>query len=84
MDSVTTRLLAEYAQKYETANFLRGDPSWFMHQVEGLQRACPLCVTVDGERRGRQSSTIQVDCQPLSRRRAEDGGSHERHFAEPT
>ena len=35
MDSGTIRLLAEYAQKYETADFLRGDPSWFMHQVEG-------------------------------------------------
>ena len=27
--------LAALAEKYETADFLRGDPSWFMHQVEG-------------------------------------------------
>ena len=29
------RTLAEYAERYETAAFLDGDPSWFMHQVEG-------------------------------------------------
>lgn len=28
-------LLTEYADRYETAGFLNGDPSWFMHQVEG-------------------------------------------------
>ena len=31
----TCVLLRQYAQKYETADFLCGDPSWFMHQVEG-------------------------------------------------
>ncbi len=31
----TNQLLAEYAAKYETESFLDGDPSWFMHQVEG-------------------------------------------------
>ncbi len=29
------QLLAEYAARYETEDFLIGDPSWFMHQVEG-------------------------------------------------
>ncbi len=29
------QLLAEYAARYETKGFLNGDPSWFMHQVEG-------------------------------------------------
>ncbi len=28
-------LLVRYADHYETARFLSGDPSWFMHQVEG-------------------------------------------------
>lgn len=28
-------LLTEYAARYETADFLYGDPSWFMHQVNG-------------------------------------------------
>lgn len=32
-----TRLLTTYAQQYETAAFLQGDPSWFMHQVEGKE-----------------------------------------------
>ncbi|MBR4654561.1 MAG: TIGR02757 family protein [Kiritimatiellae bacterium] len=29
------RMLRRYAAQYETASFLDGDPSWFMHQVEG-------------------------------------------------
>ena len=28
-------LLIAYADQYETAAFLDGDPSWFMHQVTG-------------------------------------------------
>ena len=28
------QLLTAYSEKYETAEFLDGDPSWFMHQVE--------------------------------------------------
>lgn len=28
-------LLKDYAQQYETVDFLKGDPAWFMHQVEG-------------------------------------------------
>lgn len=31
------KLLTEYAQHYEKIEFLEGDPSWFMHQVEGLR-----------------------------------------------
>ena len=27
--------LREWAQQYETGSFIEGDPSWFMHQVEG-------------------------------------------------
>lgn len=29
--------LIEYAERYETAEFLHGDPSWFMHQVNGKE-----------------------------------------------
>lgn len=28
-------ILIEYAERYETADFLPADPSWFMHQVDG-------------------------------------------------
>lgn len=35
MDAATRRLLARYAERYETEDFLQGDPSWFMHQVAG-------------------------------------------------
>ncbi len=35
MDQATIDLLRERAARYETADFLQGDPSWFMHQVEG-------------------------------------------------
>lgn len=31
------KLLTEYAQHYEQPDFLNGDPSWFMHQVEGAR-----------------------------------------------
>lgn len=30
-------LLAHLAEHYETADFLNGDPSWFMHQVSGRE-----------------------------------------------
>ncbi len=29
------QLLRDYAERYETADFLVGDPSWWMHQVDG-------------------------------------------------
>ena len=32
-----TDTLIRYAQQYETVDFLNGDPSWFMHQVEGRE-----------------------------------------------
>ncbi len=31
----TENILREYAERYETEDFIKGDPSWFMHQVEG-------------------------------------------------
>lgn len=30
------KILKELAKKYETPDFINGDPSWFMHQVEGI------------------------------------------------
>ena len=30
-----SRVLRSYAEKYETAFFIEGDPSWFMHQASG-------------------------------------------------
>ena len=33
----TALLLKQYAEQYETAAFLDGDPSWFMHQVSGVR-----------------------------------------------
>ena len=35
MDANTKSLLRKYADRYETAAFIEGDPSWFMHQVRG-------------------------------------------------
>ena len=35
MDAKTIALLREYADRYESASFIDGDPSWFMHQVKG-------------------------------------------------
>ncbi len=33
----THQLLQQYAERYETADFLIDDPSWFMHQVNGIK-----------------------------------------------
>ena len=35
IDRATRDMLERYASRYETAEFLEGDPSWVMHQVEG-------------------------------------------------
>ena len=35
IDDSTRRLLTELAEHYETPQFIVGDPSWWMHQVEG-------------------------------------------------
>jgi len=35
IDRAVRKMLMRYAAKYETAAFLDGDPSWFMHQVDG-------------------------------------------------
>ena len=34
MDEDLKTLLRQYADRYETAGFISGDPSWFMHQVQ--------------------------------------------------
>lgn len=36
-DEERRQLLTTYAKQYETKEFLLGDPSWFMHQVEGRE-----------------------------------------------
>lgn len=33
----TAQLLREYAERYETADFIIGDPSYWMHQVKGAE-----------------------------------------------
>lgn len=33
----TSSLLRQYADRYETADFIVGDPSWWMHQVAGRE-----------------------------------------------
>ena len=33
----TAELLRTYAERYETSDFIIGDPSWFMHQVESAE-----------------------------------------------
>ena len=35
VSAATADKLRAYALRYETASFLQGDPSWFMHQVHG-------------------------------------------------
>lgn len=42
MDVELQNMLREYAERYETAEFLNGDPSWFMHQVTGADNQATL------------------------------------------
>lgn len=35
VDKAIAEMLRGYADKYETRDFIVGDPSWYMHQVEG-------------------------------------------------
>lgn len=37
MDTATRNMLITLAERYETAEFIKGDPSWWMHQVEGVR-----------------------------------------------
>ncbi|MBP5190712.1 MAG: TIGR02757 family protein [Bacteroidales bacterium] len=37
INDTTAKLLREYADRYETADFINGDPSYFMHQVQGAE-----------------------------------------------
>lgn len=37
MTESVANTLREYALRYETADFINGDPSWFMHQVQGVK-----------------------------------------------
>ncbi len=37
MNAKTRATLRAYADRYETASFIEGDPSWFMHQVRGSE-----------------------------------------------
>lgn len=48
MTEQTAELLRQYAAEYETSDFLNGDPSWFMHQVNGTanQESMALVASV--------------------------------------
>lgn len=37
ISDATVQLLHEYAERYETADFIIGDPSFWMHQVQGTE-----------------------------------------------
>lgn len=41
-------LLREYAERYETPDFLTGDPSWWMHQVEGAENQEAMAFVAAG------------------------------------
>lgn len=48
IDPVTRRTLIENAEKYETADFIVGDPSWFMHQVFGTANQEAMAFVAQG------------------------------------
>lgn len=48
IDERTRKLLIRNAEKYENADFLPGDPSWFMHQVEGRENREAMAFLASG------------------------------------
>ncbi len=57
-------LLVRCADTYETADFLKGDPSWFMHQVEGKgnQEVMAFIAPVSAMAHGRCSFPVSSSC----------------------
>lgn len=45
VDPKTRQILLDNAERYETADFLIGDPSWFMHQVKGDENREAMAFT---------------------------------------
>ena len=67
MDNATKTMLIRYAEQYETAEFLDGDPSWFMHQVTGHenQEAMALlasCLSYGSRRQFMPKIQWLLDC----------------------
>ena len=50
----TASALAEYASRYECPNFIDGDPSFFMHQVEGRENQEATAFVASGLSYGRR------------------------------
>ncbi|MBR5102641.1 MAG: TIGR02757 family protein [Muribaculaceae bacterium] len=52
-------LLTQYAQQYETREFLVGDPSWFMHQVSGNDNQEAMALIASALSYGKRSQFMQ-------------------------
>lgn len=51
--------LQQYAQQYETHDFVKGDPSWFMHQVSGQQNQELMAWVAQALSYGRREQFMQ-------------------------
>lgn len=86
MDAGIIGLLKRYASLYETVDFLKGDPSWFMHQVDGdVNREAVAFVAscMSFGSRAQFMPKIQeiVDCAGGDLDAWIRSGSYKRHFA---
>ena len=55
-------LLRQLSEKYETADFLNGDPSWFMHQVKGKDNQEVMAFLASVLSFGKREITIVREC----------------------
>ena len=55
MESDTRELLIRLAERYETAEFIVGDPSWWMHQVQGTRNQEATAFVASGLSYGSRS-----------------------------
>ena len=76
--------LRQYAAEYETAHFLEGDPSWFMHQVKGTENQEAMAFIASALSYGRRSQFMEKLRQVLAWTRGDvDGWVREGHYTEP-
>jgi uncharacterized protein (TIGR02757 family) len=59
VDNSTKNMLRAYAARYETRDFINGDPSWFMHQVKGSDNQEWMAFLASGLSYGRREQFMQ-------------------------
>lgn len=86
MESDTRELLILLAERYETAEFIVGDPSWWMHQVQGTRNQEATAFVASGLSYGSRSQFMPRIGQLLEWAEGDMDrwlrtGAYQKHFA---